>query len=157
MEIGESMSSNASRTGLAIVGAAVMAGTTLGLAAPALAAAPEHGTTASVASTNHQWGGDDDRRGGRDWHRGRSWSRGHGWGGGGWGWYNDRDNDRVVGFYRSWQQCQQVGYYGAIRGAWDDFSCDFTGRGLGGWNQFNSFNDWRIGGTWVLRVDDNDF
>jgi hypothetical protein len=181
------MTCNAARIGLAIAGAALAAGTTLGAAAaPALAAAPEHGTATSTATVSPRWdhGDGDNNDDGARWDQGRSWaggdswdsgatwsagaswsegssySRGHGWDrSGGWGWDNDdRDGDRVSGFFRSYGQCQRAGYFGALRGAWDDFSCDFTRRGWDGWNNFDRFGpgDWRWGGTWVLRVDDLD-
>ena len=176
------MTHSITRVGLAIAGAALAAGTTLGVAtAPAVAATPQHGRPATAPAASPRW--DNGDRDGPSWDQGRSWARGDTWSSGatwsagsswergssysrgrgwdqsgGWGWDNDdRDGDRAAGFFRSYRACQRTGYYGAPRGAWDDFSCDFTRRGGNGWHnvgdQFGG-GDWRCGGTWVLRVDD---
>jgi hypothetical protein len=174
------MTHSVTRVGLAIAGAALAAGTTLGVAAaPAMASAPQHGSPATSPrwdgggqdgaswDVGHSWVRGDSWDSGSTWSAGSSWeqgssySRGHGWDrSGGWGWDNDdRDGDRTAGFFRSYGACQRAGYWGAVRGRWDDFSCDFTRRGWNGWDNFDDQfggNDWRCGGTWVLRVDDLD-
>ena len=58
---------------------------------------------------------------------------------------------RVVGFYRTYQECRAA----ALRGGWDNYDCDFTRRGYRGWHQsWNKWgaNDWRCHGTWVLTA-----
>jgi hypothetical protein len=62
-----------------------------------------------------------------------------------------KDHTKVVGFYRTYQECRDA----ARRGGWDNFDCDFTRKGYRGWHQsWNEWgsNDWRCHGTWVLST-----
>jgi hypothetical protein len=67
------------------------------------------------------------------------------------GYHRTSSHTRVVGFYRTYQECRAA----ALRGGWDNYDCDFTRRGYRGWHQsWNKWggNDWRCHGTWVLTA-----
>jgi hypothetical protein len=60
---------------------------------------------------------------------------------------------RVVGFYRSYQQARLAALRGHQQGRWDGYNCDFTKRGYRGWHaSWNKWgaNDWRCKGAWVV-------
>jgi hypothetical protein len=130
--MGYTMIRNTTRLAAVVAGAALAAGSSLALATPAFASVTQHGAPGAAHASYPLSGG--------------------------WGWDDDREGDRVAGFFHSYRQCQRVGYFGTRRGDWDDFSCDYTRRGWDGWSDFSRFgdDDWRCRGTWVLRVDDYD-
>lgn len=177
------MGSKAQRTALSVAGIALAGGASLALAAPASAAthagedghgnyqssdysagyeqsSASSGSYKKVETTEVSWNNSSSEKAyaqGRD----TSWNGGHdgcdddcdpGHQG---GYHWKKGQTRIVGFYKSYQECRDAALRGKYKGWWDSYDCDFTKRGYQGWhkswNKWGS-NDWRCGGTWVLRA-----
>lgn len=58
----------------------------------------------------------------------------------------DRGRDWVQGYYRTYGQCNRVGWIGERRGVWDDYDCERVRRGFRTFYRLEVERDWHGGG-----------
>ena len=60
----------------------------------------------------------------------------------------NRGRDWVQGYYRTYGQCNRVGWIGERRGLWDDYECERVRRGFRTFFRLEVERDWHGGGHW---------
>ena len=60
----------------------------------------------------------------------------------------NRGRDWVQGYYRTYGQCNRVGWIGERRGLWDDYDCERVRRGFRTFYRLEVERDWHGGGHW---------
>jgi hypothetical protein len=60
----------------------------------------------------------------------------------------DRGRDWVQGYYRTYGQCNRVGWIGERRGIWDDYDCERVRRGFRTFYRLEVERDGRGNGHW---------